>query len=395
MTPPSVTRIGPIRYARAARFQRPAPVPVIEDDTAGQICPQAPQRLAAAMGPCAELPQGEDCLNLVVATPGCDHARRPVMVFLHGGAFGSGAGLMPWYDGTALAGDADVVVVSVNYRLGVFGYLCLDGVSEPNLGLYDQLEALRWVQVHIAAYGGDPDNVTVFGQSAGALSIRLLMEVPEAKGLFTRAILQSGPAAYLARPRDEAEEIGAVFARHLAADARTASVPALLAAAGETAAAMARSGAVSVPPFYPVHGAAPVAQLGATFADNVARLEVLCGWNADDASAFTGPGPRVQELTHQLFAEPITAFIDQLNRSGANARGYRFTWWPDGSQFGATHGIELPLLLGDQRAWQRAPMLGSASWDDIDQLGRQMRRAWGEFARTGTTPPPPPTLHWV
>lgn len=183
MTGPAVVRSGPVRYAVAERFARPRPVRDGDRPPTGEICPQLPSRLDAVMGPPLDRhPQGEDCLNLTVTTPARDGAARPVMVWFHGGGFSSGAGLMDWYDGGALATEGDVVVVAVNYRVGALGYLCLDGVSEGNLGLYDQLEALRWVRRHIAAYGGDPADVTVFGQSAGALSIRLLMELPEARG---------------------------------------------------------------------------------------------------------------------------------------------------------------------------------------------------------------------
>jgi para-nitrobenzyl esterase len=391
MNPTQAIRIAPIRYAHAARFRHPVMTPAPEVAPVGQICPQSPPGLGAVMGPARTgLAQAEDCLHLAVATPGCDDGHRPVMVFFHGGGFGSGAGLMDWYDGRALAADADVVVVSVNYRLGVLGYLCLDGVSPGNLGLRDQIEALRWVEAHIHAFGGNPAGITVFGQSAGALSIRLLMEIPEARGLFARAILHSGPPPYLARPREEAEKIGTTFADVLGQDPRTAPLETLLTAAGRTAAALARSG-VSVPPFYPSSGTAWLPELGKTFNDNVAGLDVVAGWNADDASAFTatGPGPHTHALTRQLFADPITAFAEQLDRAGAHAHTYRLAWRPDGSPFGATHGIELPLLLGTRRAWKQAPMLGTATWDEVDLLGREMRRIWGQFARTGTTEPPP------
>lgn len=154
----AVVRSGPVRYATAARFAPPRPVDA--GDTrppSGEICPQLPSRLDAVMGaPLDPRPQGEDCLHLTVTTPARDDGARPVLVWFHGGGFSSGAGLMDWYDGGALAAEGDVVVVGVNYRLGALGYLCLDGISEGNLGLYDQLEALRWVGEHIAAYGETP-----------------------------------------------------------------------------------------------------------------------------------------------------------------------------------------------------------------------------------------------
>jgi para-nitrobenzyl esterase len=352
----------------------------------GRICPQLPPQLDAVMGrSLIDHPQGEDCLNLSLATPGCDGAARPVMVFFHGGGFGSGGGVLDWYDGGALAAAADVVVVGVNYRLGAFGYLCLDGVCAGNLGLFDQLEALRWVRAHIAGYGGDPANVTVFGQSAGALSIRLLLEIPGARGLFGRAILQSGPPGFLARPRGAAERIGRVFADRLGEDPRTASVPALLAAHRDTAAALAGSGDNPGPPFYPVVEAEPLAALGTSFSENVAGLDVLCGWNADDASAFVGPAQprRIESATRDVFARPIGAFADRLTEAGARVHTYRLDWRPLGSPFGATHCVELPLLLGARDAWQAAPMLGETPWEEVELLGGELRRVWGTFARTG------------
>ncbi|WP_415852638.1 carboxylesterase family protein, partial [Streptomyces albus] len=149
-------RSGPVRYATAERFARPRPVtdPSGDGPSSGRICPQPPSRLDAVMGPPLDThPRGEDCLHLTVTTPARDAGARPVLVWLHGGGFSSGAGLLDWYDGGALAAEQDVVVVGVNYRLGALGYLCLDGVSDGNLGLFDQLEALRWVRDHIAAFG--------------------------------------------------------------------------------------------------------------------------------------------------------------------------------------------------------------------------------------------------
>ncbi|WP_128638832.1 carboxylesterase family protein [Rhodococcus opacus] len=388
-----VIRTAPIRYATARRFERPHMTtgPDWGGPSSGQICPQLPGRLSPVMGPNkTDLVQGEDCLNLSIATPGHDADARPVMVFLHGGAFNSGAGLMDWYDGSSLSAEADVVVVSVNYRLGVFGYLCLDGVSGGNLGLYDQVEALRWVKANIAGYGGDPGNVTVFGQSAGAVSIRLLMEIPDACGLFTRAIMQSGPGPDVVRPRELAEDVGRIFAENVGGDPRTASVAALLDAQRKTAAVWAeRSGPVGAPPFSPVSGTDPLPVLGASFSENVQDLDVICGWNADDVSAFTGPGPDTVEITHRMLAEPLSEFRDRLVQAGARACTYRFDWRPRGSRYGATHCVELPLLLGTREAWEGSPMLGDTEWGEVELLGETLRRTWGRYAHTGVVEPEP------
>jgi para-nitrobenzyl esterase len=145
--------------------------------------------------------RSEDCLTLNVWTPAVDGGRRPVMVWIHGGAFVNGAGSFILYDGRNLAERGDVVVVTINYRLGVLGYASHPALRDDdsgacgNWGLLDQIAALRWVQDNIASFGGDPSNVTVFGESAGSISVCTLLGTPQAAGLFQRAIAQSGGVA--------------------------------------------------------------------------------------------------------------------------------------------------------------------------------------------------------
>lgn len=143
----------------------------------------------------------EDCLYLNVWSQGADDKRRPVMVWIHGGAFISGSGSSGSYDGASFAVQGDVVVVTINYRLGIMGFLHLGEIggeeysTSGNCGILDQVAALQWVQKNISAFGGDPNRVTIFGESAGAMSVGVLLGFPSAKGLFNQAILQSGAAS--------------------------------------------------------------------------------------------------------------------------------------------------------------------------------------------------------
>jgi para-nitrobenzyl esterase len=154
--------------------------------------------------------QGEDCLVLNVFTPATDGARRPVMVYLHGGAFALGAGNSPVLDGSALARERDVVVVTVNHRLNLFGYLYAGEGADPrfadagNAGMLDLVQALQWVHEHIASFGGDPGCVTIFGQSGGGAKVAILMAMPAATGLFHRAIVQSSSSGFRVQTADEA-----------------------------------------------------------------------------------------------------------------------------------------------------------------------------------------------
>ncbi|OKJ68635.1 carboxylesterase family protein [Streptomyces sp. CB02460] len=399
MNTPRTVRTGPIRYATASRFARPRPA-TAEDPAPGPgaVCPQPPSRLEALMGPPpGRHPRSEDCLHLTVTAPATPATTgRPVLVWLHGGGFSSGAGILDWYDGSALAAEQDVVVVAANYRLGALGYLLQDGVSEGNLGLYDQIEALRWVRAHIADHGGDPRNVTVFGQSAGALSALLLLGVPEARGLFGRVILQSPPLSIATRTPAEARETGRLFAAHLGADPRTAPAADLLAAQARTAADhQRRTGNFLAPPFGPVGGVAPLPAESDAAPLSGPAPDVLYGWNADDMSAFPeGPSDSgsVAERTRRLYEEPLRDLHARLERHGARAHGYRLDWQPAGSPHGATHCVEIPLLLGSARAWRHAPMLGDLDREEVDAVGRGVRAAWASFARTGDPGPLPAPL---
>lgn len=190
-----------IPYAKppvnSLRFQPPQPLEVwdgVKETTDfGPICPQNEEAAAMIGTPIHNI--SEDCLYLNIWTPKTDSEKRPVMVWIHGGAFNSGTGSSPLYNGANLAQNGDVVVVTINYRLGAFGFLHLAGVDEhftANLGLLDQIAALKWVKENIESFGGDSDQVTIFGESAGSMSIASLLTMPEAKGLFQKAIMESG-----------------------------------------------------------------------------------------------------------------------------------------------------------------------------------------------------------
>ena len=214
-----------VRFAQAPlgqlRFRAPQPAEswqgVRSAAEFGPIAPQIPnQALDALIGGDAQ-EQDEDCLYLNVWTPGLDGGERPVMVWIHGGGFTIGSGSEGYYSGAHLAARGDAVVVTINYRLGALGFLHLPALGETNFGMRDQVQALRWVQQNIAAFGGDPGNVTIFGESAGGMSVGSLMGSPEAAGLFHKAIPQSG-AAHHSITLERAEEVGRQFADALGVD---------------------------------------------------------------------------------------------------------------------------------------------------------------------------------
>jgi len=169
-------------------------------------------------------PQSEDCLSLNIFTPAADGARRPVLFWIHGGGFVTGGSSQALYEGRALVERGDVVLVTVNYRLGVLGYLDLpelDGAT-ANAGQLDQIAALRFVRDNIERFGGDPRNVTIFGESAGGMAVSALLAMPAARGLFHKAIAQSGAAA-ATLDRDTAAQVTDTWLRHLGLTRATAA----------------------------------------------------------------------------------------------------------------------------------------------------------------------------
>lgn len=211
-----------IRFAEAPvgllRFHPPSPPrPWTEVRPALDFAPACPQLVSADPTENNNSVMAEDCLAVNLWTPGMDGKKRPVMVFIHGGAFVEGSARNTWYDGAELAGHGDVVVVTLQYRLGALGFLELSEIAgqeyaqSGNLGILDQIAALRWVQRNVAAFGGDPKNVTIFGESVGATSVDILMAAPAARGLFHKAILESNSAVRAGHDMRRATELARAY----------------------------------------------------------------------------------------------------------------------------------------------------------------------------------------
>ena len=406
-----VVRFKGVRYARANRFEPPVDEPLLtgtqdalED---GPMCPQPPFELALMGLPDAVTALDEDCFFVTVTLPDTEPERpRPVMVWIHGGSYVNGTGAGEYYDTGRIARDGDVVVVAINYRLGAFGFLHKEGATEPNLGILDQISALRWVQRNIADFGGDPANVTLFGQSAGADAIAYLLAIAEADPLYSKAILQSAPLGLDADRVSIGEQVKANFVRALEAEGttpRTASVDQVLAAQSASRSGLRGSRLTIGMPYAPVPGAGVVPareELAARWRARAPHIRVIVGFNRDDASPFLDAVPSIASarrspslraltepishwLTRRVFGAPAMRLASELAAAGATVFTYRFDWRPRGTSWGACHTIDLPFFFGTQEQWRGSPMLGGVEWDELETLGRRLRMSWAAFARTG------------
>jgi para-nitrobenzyl esterase len=422
------------------RFRAPQPAaPWGGVRRAHEIGYAAPQTPHVIQGFAASGPQDEDCLNLNVFTPAADGARRPVLFWIHGGGFTHGAGYEPLYDGGPFVTRHDVVVVTINYRLGALGFLSIPEAGfGPNQGLLDQVAALRWVQANVEAFGGDPANVTIFGESAGSASVAALLAMPPAKGLFHRAILQSG-VGRASPPEVAAKSANALLealglTRERAAE--LAQVPA--AEIVKAQAAVQKLGLA----FGPVRDAAtlPDEPMKIVRAGGASETAVLIGTNRDEVKLFNAAAPR-QPLDEAGLVAAVRAVLPKADeaqakglvdayRASRQAKGlphealdvldavqsdvrfripsirlasaqrsvqpntylYLFTHASPARRgaLGACHALEMPFVFGTLSAPTQDRFCGTGP--EVERLSAEMNAAWAAFARTGN--PSTPGLAW-
>ena len=431
-----------IPYARppvdALRFQPPQP-PVSWSSTrdATRLTPAAPQNPDLLDHIWGEVlaPGNEDCLTLNVWTPEVDVGRRPVMVCIHGGAFVIGSGRWPWYEGSGLVRRGDVVLVTLNYRLGAFGFLDLSEIGgeahsrSGNHGLLDQIAALQWVRDNIERFGGDPRKVTLFGESAGGISISCLMAMPAAHGLFHRAIIMSG-GPNLVRFQKTSRAVARAFlkvARTKNADQfRELPTKALLKAQKRFLKSNEFGGDTVFGPVVDGDGGAlPEPPLHAIQSGSARNVALLTGTTRDEARLWclyvpilqwTHPrslegvlrhaiGSRWREVigtyAHSRYAESqgsITMAIngDLLFRMPAirlaeaqcvhrpiDTRMYLFAWRTPvmGGRLGSPHAVDVPFVFGNLDAKGVESYTGRGG--DRRAVSNTLQDAWIAFARFG------------
>jgi para-nitrobenzyl esterase len=432
------------------RFQAPEPpLPWTGTRACKAYGASAIQGAMFAPGVLAEGPQAEDCLFVNVFTPGADQKKRPVLFWVHGGAFTVGSSGMPLYDGGRLAEQHDVVVVTFNYRLGALGYLAFGKDGErwgaaDNRGQLDQLAALAWTRENIAGFGGDPDNITIFGESAGGAAVCLLLATPSARGLFRRAIVQSGTGPLVLPTADAYAPARAAFARELGIDERA---PERLADVPVEAfqAAQAKFEATTPFAFYPVlDGALYPAQPSELIRSGQAsNVPLIMGTNRDEWNLFAvmsiadfGAPMTEDELVSQVllrfpqpdeakakalvatyrasrsarslphdnrallraidsdryFRMPSVRFMEAYGARTKEAFMYLFTQPSPaiGGMLGACHALELAFVFETYLAPGQESFCGTG--DAVARLSRTISTLWTSFARGNA--PEAPGIAW-
>ena len=416
--------------------------------TFGPIAPQSASvpGITSPSDPSSSEPHSEDCLSLNVWTPALPDVPtaqpgqgRPVMVFIHGGGFTSGSGSVFLYRGGELVRNGDAVVVTVNYRLGALGFLGHRDLDDPdglvgNWGLQDQLAALRWVHENIAAFGGDPGAVTIFGESAGGFSVATLLGMPAAKGLFRRAIVQSGGVHVhsVGEAERSADRLAAVLGIASCTREALEGIPSaeLVAAAEEMGKRRPDPGMIPLP-FLPVVDGVllpdhPLAAVANGAADGI---DLLIGTNRDELTLFGLGNPALMALdadgvtrwvenavpdmaavevvdayrsardarnesiepnalwvaigTDVVFRWPSLQLAAAHGAGGSRSFVYLFDWESPafGGILGSCHALELPFVFGAVHL--PVVQVFSGGGPTVETLSTQMQRAWVSFAATG------------
>jgi para-nitrobenzyl esterase len=406
--------------AGAARFKAPQRVArwdgIKEAVKFGPVCPQAGDVGRRTKTAGELLPVSEDCLVLNVWTPNVDAKQRPVMVWFHGRGFYAGAGSEPLYDGARLAKRGDVVVVTVNHRLNVFGYLYLGEVGgkawqrSGNAGVQDMQLALEWVRDNIAAFGGNPNNVTIFGESGGGVKVSTLLGVPAAKGLFHRGIIQSGPrlrGMTLETARKNTATVMNKLNVKTIEELQALSMETLLAAVTTTGRTTPDFGPVTDGDYLPEHMFDPVAVPSAR------GVPIIVGSNRDEYALYARAHPNFGKMDEaQLRADLEPSYgkhVDELlaayrqtrpNASpwdlmvairssrfhigtirlaevaSASAPVYVYSFDYESSPLKAAHGTEIPFVFSNATA-------SGSTRPGFREVEDAMSEAWIAFARTG------------
>jgi para-nitrobenzyl esterase len=428
--------LGPLRW-RPPYAARPWGG-VLDADRPGPRAPQPAGAPGLTLGG-EEVGHSEDCLTLNVWTPASDSSRRPVLVWIHGGGFFRGSSSAHIYWGGRLAARGDVVVVSLNYRLGALGWLAHPDLTDPdsgiagNWGLLDQAAALHWVRTNIGGFGGDPDKITVMGQAAGGTAISALMAMPVAQGLFHRAIIQSGrpltmPLHTAAR---RAEQVASEAGVRNVGELRDLPVEALLGAQGRAQRQWRIELGVAGMAWQPVVDGVvlPMPILPTVASGDSARIPLLIGTNRDEARsyfvdderAYALDGPLLHTMLEDYLPPDLARYAVEVYRHAREARGmpampsdvwfaimtdrafrvaamrlaeahvtrepktfaYLFDWESPAleGRVGAGHGVELPFVFGTLDVDNMPLFVGDsgAAWG----LSHSIQDAWLAFARTG------------
>ncbi|MFC3159434.1 carboxylesterase family protein [Chryseobacterium arachidis] len=320
-----------------------------------------------------------------------------MVVWIHGGSYEIGGGDLPTSDPSVWVQEQHIMVVAVTYRLGVFGFLGGDEDRPANLGLFDIIESIKWIKKNIHSFGGNPENITLFGQSSGGDAIAHLMISEGVDDLFQRAIIQSAPLGFRIKRtamsadffqktqflKDESDPMNMV-------DQYVNFLP-----------SFRKYGLKTAMPFCTQYGHSPLCKEEESlpkWKENAKKYDVLIGFNNDETAFYVKTAEKgiytylpstildkiVSVTTKSIYGKPIDIFAQNYKEGGGNIYQYKINSTIKNHYIGASHCIDLPFIFENEAEWKSAGLLKDVPWEYIQENGKKLRALWAEFARNGS-----------
>ncbi len=404
-----IIRARSIRYAHSERFKRPVAVEsslssIIISPEKTPVCPQALSPLVEKMigaTPVESFEPDESTQYLSITRPGIvsENEKLPVVVWIHGGSHEIGCGDLATADPAEWVKEQHIIVVTVSYRLGLFGFLGGDEKRPANLGLLDIIEALKWIKKYIADFGGDESNITLLGQSSGGDAIAHLMISEGVEDLFQRVIIQSAPLGL----RHKRQKMSAEFLKKTEVLKDETDVLKMMDEYKRFVPSVIKYGLKAAMPFGTQYGFFPLCKEEESvkmWKKNARKYDVLIGLNNDETAFYLktsdalnkyfGKGlglkimdKTVEKTTEFIYGAPAKQFAQNLADAGGNAYLFRIHSKLKDHHIGAPHCIDLPLIFGNEAAWKSSELLKNIPWNRIHEHGKKLRALWAEFARNG------------
>jgi para-nitrobenzyl esterase len=399
-----VIKAKSIRYVRSKRYKSPVPLEVAEfsEEIIDKIpvCPQNISPLLERLIGKTDIERfhpDESTQFLTITRPENlnKNEELPVVVWIHGGSYEIGCGDLPTSDPTVWVKEQNIIVVSVSYRLGLFGFLGGHENRPANLGLFDIIEALKWIQKNIQSFGGSPKNITLFGQSSGGDAIAHLMISVGVENLFHRAIIHSAPLGF----RHKRQKMSSEFFRKTEFLKNEADPLKMVEKYVNFLPSFSKYGLKSSMPFCTQYGYPPLCSEEESlekWRKNAKKYDVLMGLNNDETAFYVKTAEKgiytylphkilnkiVRRTTESIYGKPANIFAENYVSGGGNI--YLFKIHSTLKNYiGASHCFDLPLIFANEIAWKSSAILKDIPWKYIFENGRKIRSLWAEFARTG------------
>ncbi|WP_343659876.1 carboxylesterase family protein [Chryseobacterium sp.] len=404
-----IIRARSIRYAHSERFKRPVAVEsslssIIISPEKTPVCPQALSPLVEKMigaTPVESFEPDESTQYLSITRPGIvsENEKLPVVVWIHGGSHEIGCGDLATADPAEWVKEQHIIVVTVSYRLGLFGFLGGNEKRPANLGLLDIIEALKWIKKYIGDFGGNENNITLLGQSSGGDAIAHLMISEGVENLFHRVIIQSAPLGL----RHKRQKMSAEFLKKTEILKDETDVLKMMDEYKALVPSVVKYGLKAAMPFGTQYGFFPLCKEEESvemWKNNAQKFDVLIGLNNDETAFYLktsealnkyfGKGlglklmdKTVEKTTEFIYGAPAKQFAQNLADAGGNVYLFRIHSKLKDNHIGAPHCIDLPLIFGNEAAWKSSELLKNIPWNRIHEHGKKLRALWAEFARNG------------